>query len=183
MRARGPCPSPPGARSARAAGAARRAAPRGPGRAAAPRATPRRGRGRRCRKFGGEGSKMSQHTWWQVRAPAFTWAPRVQGRLPRTAPTPRTRPACTSRSQSGMGVLGFGTRHAAICRTAKGACRGAVNALAPAPRAQRGSSCTRAAPSPLVLLPPPRGVHIGHLPGLRCASRGFWCAARPATAA
>ena len=44
-----------------------------------------------------------------------------------------------------------------------------------------GSSRARAAPSPLVLLPPPRGVYIGHAPGLGCASRGSRCPTRPAT--
>ena len=52
----------------------------------------------------GEGSKMSQHSLAGPGAPGFTWAPRVRGRLPRIAPTPRIHPACTSRSQSGVGV-------------------------------------------------------------------------------
>ena len=51
--------------------------------------------------------------------------------------------------------------------------------LRPVPSA--GSSRARAAPSPLVLLPPPRGVYIGHAPGLGCASRGSRCPTRPAT--
>ena len=58
----------------------------------------------------GEGSKMSQHSLAGPGAPGFTWAPRVRGRLPRIAPTPRIHPACTSRSQSGVVVLGFGER-------------------------------------------------------------------------
>jgi hypothetical protein len=73
---------------------------------AAPRAPPR---GRRCRKFWrGGGNESTNHEG--KCAPGFTWAPRVRGRLPRIAPTPRAHPACTSRSQAGVGVLGFGER-------------------------------------------------------------------------
>ena len=48
--------------------------------------------------------------------------------------------------------------------------RCAPSRLRPVPGA--GSPRARAAAEPLVLLPPPRGVHIGHAPGLGCASRG-----------
>ena len=104
---------------------------------------------------------------------------RGRGWRPRAVRLPRAYPACTSRSQSGMAVLGFGERPpGALVRSVQG-CSECPPRLRPVPSA--GSSRARAAPSPLVLLPPPRGVYIGHAPGLGCTSRGSRCPTRPAT--
>ena len=68
---------------------------------------------------GGCNQLPESHAGWC--APGLTWAPRVQGRLPRIAPRPRTRPACTSRSCPGLrGWSGLPQR---TVRSTQGGCR------------------------------------------------------------
>jgi len=105
--------------------------------------------------------------------------PRERGWQPRAARLPRAHPACTSRSQSGMGGLDFGER--ATRRAVRSVQGGAVSALAPAPRAQReilasagGSRAPRGPPAPS-----PR-AHRARARA-RVRREGFGCAARPAT--
>lgn len=118
----------------------------------------------------GEGSKMSQHSRPQVRAlRASRGLPGYEGDCHgsrrRPAPTRRARRA-HNRAWACWALASGRPPH----REERAGVRCAPSRLRPVPGA--GSSRARAALMPLVLLPPPRGVHIGRALGLGCASRG-----------